>query len=219
MLRRSFVALGAAAALVPARARAQSLAIPFDTGWEELTFRRIPPTGYRLGGETLGILAERSSSVIWRALPDTARAARRASWSWSVAQSVPATDLSRKGGDDRNAAVYFVFADADTAARIGPGTSLTRLLSRRGVTALIHVWGGQQAPGTIVPSPYMRGRGVSVIRRAAGAGSFGESVDLAADHTRAFGAPPQALVGLAVSADSDDTESRIEATISGLNLG
>jgi hypothetical protein len=41
-------------------------------------------------------------------------------------------------------------------------------------------------------------------------------VDLARDYGRAFGGRPEALVGLAVSADSDDTASAVEATVSGL---
>lgn len=222
MRRRAFIvssAAAAGAALFPARARAEALAIPFDASWEELTFRRIPPTRFRLGGDSLGIEAEMSASVIWRPVPEAARGARSAAWAWTVTQSVPATDLALKGGDDRNAAIYFVFADADTAARLRPGTSLTRLLSRRGIRALIHVWGGAAAPGSILPSPYMQGRGVTVVRRPAGTGSHQEAVDLAADFRRAFGGAPEVLVGLAVSADSDDTGTRALATISGLTLG
>jgi len=41
-------------------------------------------------------------------------------------------------------------------------------------------------------------------------------VDLARDHRRAFGSAPARLVGLAVSADSDDTDSRVVARIAGL---
>jgi len=54
--------------------------------------------------------------------------------------------------------------------------------------------------------------------RPAGTGAHRENVDLAADYRRAFGGVPGALVGLAVSADSDDTNSRIRARVSGLVL-
>ncbi|MDZ4134847.1 MAG: DUF3047 domain-containing protein [Paracoccaceae bacterium] len=43
-------------------------------------------------------------------------------------------------------------------------------------------------------------------------------MDLAADYRRIFGGAAGALVGLAVSADSDDTRTAIRASISGLVL-
>jgi hypothetical protein len=57
-----------------------------------------------------------------------------------------------------------------------------------------------------------------VVLRGAAPGRHSERVDLAADHARAFGTAPQALVGLAISADSDDTGTVIEARLSGLSL-
>jgi hypothetical protein len=57
------------------------------------------------------------------------------------------------------------------------------------------------------------------VLRGAETGSFREQVDLAEDYQRAFGAASgQALVGLAVSADSDDTDSVIDAAIADLSL-
>lgn len=210
-------AAGATAAL-PLRP-AQALGVQaFDAGWRALTFRRIPATQYTLNGARLGILAEQSSSVIYRSVSPASQGAATARWQWSVSESVPPTDLSRRGGDDRNISVYFVFMDAASAARLSPDTSLTRLMANRSAQILIYVWGGNHAPGSIVPSPYTRGRGVSVIRRAAGTGSHAESVDLQADHTRAFGARYEALVGLAVSSDSDDTQSVVRAELRDLTL-
>ena len=207
-----------ATAAVPLRpANAQGVQ-PFDQSWQALTFRRIPATQYTLGGARLGILAERSSSVIYRSVSPSAQGATTARWSWSVSESVPPTDLSRRGGDDRNISVYFVVMDAASAARLAPDTSLTRLMANRSARILIYVWGGSHAPGSIVPSPYTRGRGVSVIRRAAGTGSHTESVDLQADHARAFGSRYEALVGLAVSSDSDDTQGVVRAELSNLVL-
>jgi hypothetical protein len=45
-----------------------------------------------------------------------------------------------------------------------------------------------------------------------------ERADLAADFRRAFGRDPGPLVGIAVSADSDDTGASIDAAIDGLRL-
>ena len=123
---------------------------------------------------------------------------------------MPPTDLSRKGGDDRNVSLYFVLVDARAAAR---------LLTSRSARTLIYVWGGDHAPGAMVPSPYLRGRGFTFALRPAGTGAERVQVDLARDHAAAFGGPPEVLIGLAVSADSDDTNTHLRASLSDLMLG
>ena len=72
--------------------------------------------------------------------------------------------------------------------------------------------------GAMMRTPYLGDQGVVVIRRPAGTGTAAERVDLAADYARAFGGEPGALVAVAVSADSDDTDSVIEAQLTGLTL-
>ncbi|NBT32975.1 MAG: DUF3047 domain-containing protein, partial [Rhodobacteraceae bacterium] len=72
--------------------------------------------------------------------------------------------------------------------------------------------------GDVLTSPYLGDRGRTIIRRSAGTGSYTESVDLATDYTRAFGGEATALVGLALSADSDDTDSQISARLENLKL-
>ena len=54
--------------------------------------------------------------------------------------------------------------------------------------------------------------------RQAGTGRASERVDLVADYARAFGGQRGALIGLAVSGDSDDTDSMITAEIGALTL-
>lgn len=217
MTRRSFCATAAACVLArPALAAPQP--VPFDQTWRSLTFRRLAETMYRPAGSTLGIVAQESSSVFYRALPEGAQTLSRAAWSWSVNSSVPPTDLSQKGGDDRNIALYFVFMDADDAARVSPDTSLTRLMGNRAARIVIYVWGGAHRAGATIPSPYLRGRGSTVVLRPAGTGSHRERVDLFSDHARIFGARPERVVGVAVSSDSDDTGSLVEAHLSDLVL-
>tara|TARA_B100000378_G_scaffold274684_1_gene269518 strand:- start:8548 stop:9225 length:678 start_codon:yes stop_codon:yes gene_type:complete len=223
--RRSFLIATAAAAsattaALPAAAQSPRMVpVAFDARWRALTFPGRTPTRYKLGGTTLTIEADASSSLIYRPAPDAARGATTARWSWSVSASVPPTDLSRKGGDDRNLSVYFVFMDPQAAARLSPDTSPRRLLANRSARALIYVWGGQRAPGSLIPSPYMRGRGVTVVLRGPGTGRAQARVDLAADHASAFRTAPGVLVGLAVSADSDDTDTALRASLSNLALG
>lgn len=222
MERRSFLVAGTAA-LATAGAAGTAFAqgatpIAFDATWQAVGFPRLAATRYGLGGATLSIAGDASSSLIYRAVPDAGRAARSARWNWAVTQSVPPTNLARKGGDDRNISIYFVFMEAGAAARLSPDTSPQRLLTSRSARTLIYVWGGNHAPGAVLPSPYLRGRGFTIALRPAGTGAAGAQVDLARDHARAFGSAPEVLVGLAVSADSDDTGSQLRATLSDLAL-
>lgn len=131
---------------------------------------------------------------------------------------MPPSDLRRKGGDDRNIALYFVFMDAESARRAGPQPRLRALLGNRNARMLVYTWGGDHSRGEVLDSPHLGARGKLVILRGAGTGSHSESIDLAADYARIFGGAPDALVGIAVSGDSDDTGSAIRARISDLVL-
>lgn len=125
------------------------------------------------------------------------------------------TDLSLKGGDDRNIALYFLFAPQELAKDMeaaAPG----RVFRHEAVRILVYVRGGDHEPGTIVNSPHLEPRGVLVPLRGTGNGTFTESVDLDADFRRAFGMPSGVLLGLGISADSDDTNGVIEAELGDL---
>lgn len=206
-----------AAILMLTASVAAAQTVSFDGSWQEQGFLRLSSNDYQQNGRSLDVRSDGTVSVLYRRLPESAGDADAASWSWSVTEGVPPTDLTRKGGDDRNLAVYFVFADAGTAADLR-GEPLRELLSASGVRALIYVWGGSAARGTVRPSPYFDGRAATIVLRGAGTGEHSETVDLSADLNAAFGSRPGVLLGVAVSADSDDTDSVIVGTISDLSL-
>ena len=194
-----------------------AIALPFDGGWAHQTFPRRKANVWTQRGGSVEVQSDAAVSLLIREVPQPQRAARRALWRWQVDEGVPATDLARKGGDDRNLAVYFVFLPLADAERLN-GASPRRVLTARTSRTLVYVWGGQGAAGRMLPSPYAGERGRTVILRPAGTGAHAEQVDLAADHARAFGTPPEALFGVGLSADSDDTETRIRARLSDLWL-
>lgn len=208
-------ALALSLACAPGLLSAQ--AVGFDGAWKEQRFKIFGSNDYALGGNSLGVTSNGSVSLLWRALPAAMRDKKSASWDWSVGTSVPATDLSRKGGDDRNLALYFIFLP-EAAAQAAQDQGVRALLENPDVRVLMYIWGGSHSAGQIVASPYLGSRGRSMIMRPAGTGSASERVDLARDHQRAFGEPAQSLVGLAVSSDSDDTKTAVAASISGLRL-
>ena len=190
--------------------------IPFDGSWKEQGFLRLFSNDYVQRGEQLDVVSYGTVSLLWRPLDRSQQSARAASWAWRVQEGVTPTDLTVKGGDDRNLAVYFVFVDPDRAEALAGG-SARRILREGSARALIYVWGGQHNRGAILLSPYSSQLRTKVLR-GSGAGAHQETVDLVADYRAAFGGSPGTLVGLAVSADSDDTEGKIVASISNLIL-
>lgn len=191
--------------------------VAFDRSWKTQKFSLFSSNKYGFGGNTLSVSSDGSVSLAYRPLPEAEWGARAASWSWRVDQSVPATDLRKKGGDDRNLSLYFVFLP-EAEAKAAKGGNIRKLLGNEAARVLVYVWGGNHKRGAVLASPYLGARGKTVVLRGAGTGSASENVNLARDYGRAFGGSPGALVGLAVSGDSDDTDSAIRGAISGLRL-
>lgn len=215
MIGRRGAILGAAALALLRPAPAAALA--FDGNWTHQTFPRRTANVWTEAGRSVAVASDSAVSLLIREVPPDLWPARRAAWRWQVSEGVAATDLTRKGGDDRNLAVYFVFLPQADAPRL-QGASPRRVLGARSARTLVYIWGGAGPRGQMLASPYAGDRGRNVVLRAAGTGSFAEAVDLAADHTRAFATAPQALFGIGLSADSDDTAARIRAQVSDLTL-
>ncbi len=191
--------------------------ISFATGWQEQRLSLFSSNDYSFG-QSLSMVSNGSVSIAWTRVSPADWGSRGASWSWTVEQSVPPTNLAQKGGDDRNVSLYFVFVPESVAPSL-QGANIRSLLGNEEVRIMQYAWGGNHSRGQVIRSPYgPPGQGVTIALRQAGTGSHSESVDLAADYARAFGGEPGALVGLAVSGDSDDTDSMIRAAIGNLTL-
>lgn len=191
--------------------------IGFSNGWKEQRLSLFSSNDYTFGAN-LGLVSDGSVSIAWTRVGQGDWASSRASWDWTVDQSVPATNLAKKGGDDRNISLYFVFVPEGMAPKLRKA-NIRSLLGNDDVRIIQYAWGGNHKRGQVIPSPYgPRGQGVTIALRQAGTGAKSESVDLAADYARAFGGAKGALVGLAVSGDSDDTNSVIRAAIGNLSL-
>ena len=191
-------------------------AVPFSQ-WQEQRFSLFSRSDWRKGTEAVSVTSDASVSLIWTSLPETAWDARAASWRWQVEESVPPTPLDLRGGDDRNLSLYFVFMPKDVA-RKNRGASIRRLMRIEQARVLMYVWGGDHARGAVLHSPYLGAQGRTVVLRPAGTGGHSERVDLAADYRRAFDAEAPAVVGLALSSDSDDTGGTVRAGLADLSL-
>ncbi|MDA5093332.1 DUF3047 domain-containing protein [Aliiroseovarius sp. KMU-50] len=214
MLTRIFLAPALMAALsLPAQAGPISFA-DWKTHWFAAWFSRVDFDG---SANRMVVDAEGSVSITYKLLPPSDWDASKASWRWNVAKSVPPTDLTRKGGDDRNLALYFAFLPKEEAEQAGR-QSIRRLLKNPNGRVLVYVHGGAHKRGEVLASPYLGARGKTLVLRPSGEGSSTESINLAADYKRAFGTEPGALVALALSADSDDTDAQMMGVIEGLLL-
>ena len=203
--------------LIFSLAASSAIALSFDGDWKEQRFSLFSSNDFIQRGDVLEIESEGTVSLLWRPVPSALQKATQAKWAWSVTQSVVETDLVKKGGDDRNLSLYFVFLPEALVAT-AESKGILWLLDQPQVKVLLYVWGSALDRGKQIPSPYLPDQGVTVILRPAGTGSFQEDVDLTTDYQLAFGSDPGALVGLAVSADSDDTDGLISARIEGLTL-
>lgn len=215
-MKRPLLTAALLAATLSTTAQAES--VGFDASWSTQRFSLFSSNTYGFNGRSLSIASDGSVSLAYARVKPQLWGATSAKWSWGVTQSVPATDLAKKGGDDRNASLYFVFLPQAEAQALGDKANIRKLLTNPAARVLVYVWGDNRARGTQLSSPYLGNRGKTILLRAAGTGKHAESVNLAADYKRAFGGAAGALVGLAVSADSDDTKTAIRASITGLSL-
>lgn len=188
--------------------------VPFDGSWKEQGFLRLFSNDYVQRGARVDVVSDGTVSLLWRPVDKAFRDSARASWIWSVSEGVIPTDLLRKGGDDRNLALCFVFVDPDRANGL-EGKSARRILREDCSRAIVYVWGGERPVGARLPSPYSPRMGTQILQTAM-TGRFPESVNLAQDYRSSFGSEPGVLIGMAISADSDDTDGRIVAFVSNL---
>lgn len=191
-------------------------AVPFSD-WTEQRFAMFSSNDWTQGSSSVGVTSDGTVSMLWTQMPPSDGGTRSASWAWSVTDSVVPTALNQKGGDDRNLSLYFVFMPKEVA-EANRTAGIRKLLGIEEARVLMYVWGGNHPRGSVVGSPYLGERGRTIALRPAGTGSFTERVDLAADFRRAFGGEVTELVGMALSADSDDTDGRINAQLSNLQL-
>jgi hypothetical protein len=208
-----------AASLAAHAAMAESLHFePGLPGWSAVAFPGIAPARFAaLGEDTLAVSTDSGAGMLWHPLAGAARQPSTARWRWRVDEGVAATDLTKRGADDRSLGVYFVFGER----RASPGGAMD-LLASPSVTALVYVFGGDRPRGSVVPSPHMGARGKFIVLRPAATAKqiwFDEKVELAADYARAFGRAMPALIGVAISSDSDDTRARNRASLQGLVTG
>ena len=200
---------------------AWAAAAPLDTppdlesaGWSVLTFSGMPPARFigRADGD-LEIYTSSSTAILYRSVTPPAQDMPMLRWSWRVDRAVPATDLSKRGADDRSLAVHLWFPESpghrpSLLTRFGRGLARVFGAQIPGNT-ITYVWGGEAEPGTLIPNPYFSDGVIIVVENSSAPLAIWRDagVDWRADFQRAFGFEASAPTALGLSADSDDTGS------------
>lgn len=139
-------------------------------------------------------------------------------WRWRVERFVDGADLRTRSGDDGAAKLCVFFALPTDRLPFGERTRLALARSATGEDVpsetLCYVWDGKEARNTLLPNAFTRRIRMLVLESGpSGAGAAGwrsERRSLLADYQRAFGDESGGLqpdiVGVAVSADADNTE-------------
>jgi hypothetical protein len=196
-------------------------------GWRKMEWHGIRPaefTATPAGG--LRVRGQGQGSFVTRPL---AGAATCLAWRWRMDAGPPATDLSRRGGDDRTLSVSVGFAGFGPS--VGFATRAQHAVAQSSAghhrlprSVLSYVWGGtaQNASAGFFASPWTGAiTKLRVLRHAnAPRGQWlEERVDLSADWNAAFGAGEvPTLMELVVSSDAEDTGSRVDAQVENLRL-
>ena len=172
--------------------------------------------------DKIAIEADRAVAFLYRPLGASLEAKRKLAWRWRIDEAAPATDLSQAPGDDRSLAVHLIFPVGEDELGFWErmDLALTRLVAPpMAGKVLTYVWGGSHPAGSLLANPYLEARGKIIILRG-GEAPLGqwvaEEIDFVANYRRAFGSEPPAPAFVAISADSDDTGSRISGALAGL---
>ena len=196
-------------------------------GWRKVYWHGIRPaefTATASGG--VRIRAQGQGSLISRKMRGELACL---SWRWRVDAGPPATDLTRRGGDDRAIAISVGFAGFGPQAGFALRAQHAVAQAAAGQvtlprSVLTYMWGGtgQEAQGAFFASPWSAGITQLRVLRPASAplGQWVEErVDLGRDWRAAFGANqvPQ-MMELMVATDADDTGARVEAQVEDIRL-
>lgn len=189
-------------------------------GWTELLIPGKVPAVYRLvDNGDVEVRSEAGVSILYRALSRDERNGRILTWRWRVDEAVPATDPAEAGKDDRDIAIHLWFPDTkkggvwERIKRAVAGVLGIPLVGK----ALTYTFGGTGERHRRLANPHHEPGGILVVLRPTGTQTgkwYEERIDFVADFEQAFGKAPPQPVYLAISTDSDDTETRSVGRIS-----
>ncbi|MFY4727858.1 DUF3047 domain-containing protein [Nitrospira sp. BLG_2] len=195
---------------------------PWPDGWKPLTFPKIPRhTTYSLvhDGDRVVVKAasQASSSGYTKEILMDPKEYPIIQWRWKVSNTLKASDVTRKEGDDYPARLYVTFQyDSAKVGLFGKAKyEAARLIYGRypPLGAINYIWESRAPVGTAMPNPYTEQ--VHMIVVESGAAKLNtwvtEERNVYEDYKRAFGEEPPMISGIAIMTDTDNTGESAEA--------
>lgn len=197
-----------------------------SNGWMELTFDGKAANSFDMrDDQILSVKSNDSVSVLQKPMTVDIGSTPILTWRWCVSKSAPATDLTAKGEDDRSLALFVAFPFVEEDATFFEKIERRIVEREAGPDApgrvLMYVWGGEGTRGDVQKSPFLGDGGRMIILRPADTKDgtwFEEQVDVAEDYRRIFGNEAPPAMSIAVSADTDDTDSQAHGQIANLDF-
>lgn len=163
------------------------------------------------GQTVLRVRSDAAASTLLHALDVDPAVTPQLHWRWQVSNPVAASDFRRKDGDDYAGRVYVLFDYPVERLSFGDRFKISLARGLHGAelptAAIAYVWGTAQQRGDFGPNAYTDRVQMIVVEQ--GAERAGQWVamqrDVAADFEQVFGEPAPRIVGIAVSADTDNT--------------
>ncbi len=195
-------------------------------GWREIGFKNMQENRFRARpDETIEVSSRDSVSLLQRSVMTDIKRRPILHWQWRMVKSAPPTDLSKKGGDDRSLAIYVTFPFVESEATFLERIERKIVEATAGKDApgrvLMYVWGGDNDDGVFIPNPYFGNSGLMKILRSSKTHNgrwFTEDINIRDDYRHAFGSEAPNPTHLAISADTDDTNSSSMGFVMGLEF-
>jgi hypothetical protein len=193
-------------------------------GWQAFIITRAKaPTQYELVVDAatdrvvLHAMATKAATGLRHRLDVDPAVSPRIAWQWRVLRQVDGADVTDRYADDAPVRLLLFFdGDADSLpARERALRETAKLLTGQPVpyATMMYVWDPRATVGQVVPSAHSRQ--VKLIVAGSGNDRLGQwkafERNYVEDYTRAFGKPPQRLIGVGVLTDTDNTGVMIEA--------
>ncbi|MBP9684402.1 MAG: DUF3047 domain-containing protein [Rhodoferax sp.] len=171
----------------------------------------------------LQVRTEASYGVLthaWQGAPPTELA-----WRWQLVQPLTQADIATKAGDDAAIKLCVMFRQPlqDIPLLQRAALSLARTVTRQDLPSatLCYLWDSRYAAGSLQPNPYTaRVRSIVLNGKESATGVWvAQQRHIADDFMRLFGSESSTLppvMAIAIGADSDNTQGRSEARLSGL---
>jgi hypothetical protein len=189
----------------------------FPTGWEPLTFEKIPThTHYALVKNAdqvvVKAVSHQSSSGLTREITIDPQEYPIVQWSWKVENIIKKGDVTQKSGDDYPARLYITFEYDSSKVGFFEKAKYETAKFIYGqyppIGAINYIWESKSPIGTMVPNPYTDRVNMIVIE--SGKTRLNEWIteerNVYEDYMKAFGGNPPEISGVAIMTDTDNTK-------------